>query len=314
MDLADRLADPQRARALICWNINLAASNPRQRDLQRALRREDLFTVVLDLFQTDTADLADYVLPAASFLEFDDLVVPYFHLALSAQVKAAEPPGEALPNQEIFRRLARAMGYAEPELFEPEAQILATLLRRSGVGLDFAALAARGTVPIASEPRIQFPDLAFPTPSGRVEIASARAAADGYPRVPQPWADPRPADGRLRLLSPATSWMLNHSFANSAQVARRVGPPEVALHPADAAARGLAAGDAVLLSNETGRLSARLALSDDVPRGVALSHKGRWPRQERDGANVNVLNPGHKSDMGESTAVHGVEVTVTAAS
>jgi anaerobic selenocysteine-containing dehydrogenase len=92
-----------------------------------------------------------------------------------------------------------------------------------------------------------------------------------------------------------------------------VGPPEVALHPADAAARGLAAGDAVLLSNETGRLTARLALSDDVPRGVALSHKGRWPRQERDGANVNALNPGHKSDMGESTAVHGVEITITAA-
>ena len=102
---------PERSRALVCWNINIAASNPQQARLRRALARDDLFTVVLDLFATDTLDLADFVLPAASFLEFDDLVASYFDLTLSAQVKAVEPPGEALPNQEIFRRLAAAMGF-----------------------------------------------------------------------------------------------------------------------------------------------------------------------------------------------------------
>ena len=120
MDLVATLSDPEKAQALVTWNINIAASNPDQARLHRVLRDERLFHVAIDPFPTDTTDFADYVLPAASFLEFDDLVSPYFHLSLSAQVKAMEPMGEALPNQEIFRRLARAMGYTEPELFEDD--------------------------------------------------------------------------------------------------------------------------------------------------------------------------------------------------
>ena len=84
------------------------------------------------------------------------------------------------------------------------------------------------------------------------------------------------------------------------------------MHPADAAARGLAAGDAVVLANDSGRLALTLALSDEIPRGVAYAPKGRWPKLEPTGANVNVLNPGERSDMGDATAVHGVEVTVSA--
>ena len=310
MDLVDCLEDPVRSQALFCWNINIAASNPQQGRLHKALRREDLFTVAIDLFPTDTTDLADYVLPAASFLEFDDLVGSYFNLTLSAQVKAAEPMGESLPNMEIFRRLALAMGYAEPELYESDAELLETLLERSGVGEDFASLAAKGTVPIAAEPVIQFADHRFPTPSGRIELASARAATDGLPRLPLPLADPRPVDGRLRLLSPASPWLLNDSFANDAKIAKRMGPATVALHPDDAAARGLVDGDEAVVANETGRLRLLVTLSDAVPRGVAYSPKGRWPKREPARANVNALNPGERADMGESTSVHGVEVTV----
>lgn len=310
MDLAAWLEDAGRSQALLCWNINIAASNPQQARLRAALAREDLFTVVLDLFQTDTADYADYVLPAASFLEFDDLVASYFMPSLSAQVKAMEPPGEALPNQEIFRRLSRAMGYSEPELFETDAQVLAELMQRSGLGRDFAALAEVGTIPVPAVPAIQFDGMAFPTPSGKVEIASARAERDGHPRVPRPTVDPRPAAARLRLLSPASPWHLNDSFGNIAKAEVQAGPASVCLHPEDAAARGLQDGSVALLRNDTGRLRLRVALCDDVPRGVALTHKGRWPRREGAGANVNVLNPGEKSDMGESTCVHGTEVTV----
>ncbi len=310
MDLAASLESPERSRALVCWNINIAASNPEQARLARALAREDLFTVVADLFPTDTAAFADIVLPAASFLEFDDLVASYFHLTLSAQVKAVEPLGESLPNQEIFRRLARAMDYPEPELYESDDEIIATVLRRAGVGEDFDTLRLKGTVPCFEAPQIQFADLRFPTPSGRIEIASARAQQDGHPRVPQPLADPRPAHGRLRLLSPASSWLLNDSFANDPKIARRLGPAAVALHPDDAAERGLVDGDEALLANGTGRLTAVVSISNAVPRGVALSHKGRWPKQEAARANVNVLNPGEKADMGESTSVHGVEVVV----
>jgi anaerobic selenocysteine-containing dehydrogenase len=310
MDLAACLEDPARAQALICWNINIAASNPQQERLRKALTREDLLTVVLDLFPTDTTDFADFVLPAASFLEFDDLVASYFHLTLSAQLKAAEPIGEALPNSEIFRRLARAMEFSEPELYEPDTEIIATLLKRANLGEDFRAFAARAPVHVPAEAAIQFRDLTFPTPSGRIEIASASAAADGHPRVPQPLADPRPAPGRLRLLSPASAWSLNDSFSNVAKIAAHVGQAAIAMHPADAAGYGLAEGDQAAVTNETGRLVMRVTLTDTVPRGVALSHKGRWPKQEAGHRNVNVLNPGRKADMGESTSVHGVEVMV----
>ena len=101
---------PGRTKALVCWNINIAASNPEQRGCARRSQREDLFTVAVDLFATDTTDLADVVLPAASFLECDDIVASYFNLSLSAQVAATAPMGESLPNSEIFRRLAAAMG------------------------------------------------------------------------------------------------------------------------------------------------------------------------------------------------------------
>jgi anaerobic selenocysteine-containing dehydrogenase len=310
MDLASRLEDPARARILLAWNINPAASNPEQGRLRRALARDDLFTAVVEIFPTDTTDFADLVLPAASFLEFDDLVVSYFDLSVSAQVQAVKPPGEALPNHEIFRRLAAAMAYDEPELFERDRDVIDALLDQTGLGIDFETLAARGTVPFSDEPIVQFAERSFPTPSGKVEIASARAEADGHPRLPVPWADARPQGGRLRLLSPASAWLLNDSFGNVEKIQRRLGPATIGLHPDDAASKGVADGDQVVVANGTGSLSLRAVLTDAVPPGVALSHKGRWPKREPDRLNVNALNPGEKSDMGDSTAVHGVEITV----
>ena len=314
MDLAGRLEDPVRSRALICWNINIAASNPEQARLHRALEREDLFTVVIDLFATDTTDHADIVLPAASFLEFDDLVASYFDLTLSAQAKASEPLGDALPNTEIFRRLAAAMGYTEPELYEPDHEVIAALLAQCGVGLSFDELAAAGTVPLTADPVMQFADLQFPTPSGRIEIASAAAEADGHPLLPQPWADARPEHHLLRLLTPASRWMLNDTFTNDTKISKRLGAAEIALNPADAARRELREGDRVTVANSVGSLELSLRLSTDVPPGVALSPKGRWPKREAGHANVNVLNPGAKSDMGGSSAVHGIEVSVSVVS
>jgi anaerobic selenocysteine-containing dehydrogenase len=309
MDLVATLGDPDKAQALVTWNINIAASNPDQARLHRALRDERLFHVAVDPFPTDTTDFADYVLPAASFLEFDDVVLSYFDLTMSAQVKALEPMGEALPNQEIFRRLARAMGYNEPDLFEDDQAALDALCRQTGTG-DFKRLAAKGTVDIWPEPVLQFADLAFPTPSGKIEIASAAAEADGHPRLPQPTADPRPKSGLFRLLSPASVWLMNSSYNEDPKVAEKLGSESVTLNPADAARLGLQDGDTVIAANETGRLEMRLGVADIVPPGVALSHKSRWPKLSKQHANINALNPGRKADMAESTAVHGVEVSL----
>jgi anaerobic selenocysteine-containing dehydrogenase len=104
---------------------------------------------------------------------------------------------------------------------------------------------------------------------------------------------------------------MNDSYANDVRIAEHLGPASVALNAADAAERGLVEGDPARLSNDTGNLTLRVTLSDVVPRGVALAHKGRWPKREDQGANVNALNPGVKTDMGESTSVHAVEVLVT---
>ena len=312
MDLIERLEHPTEIQALFCWNINPAASNPDLKRLHRALSQESLFTVVCDLFQTDTADFADIVLPASSFLEFDDLVTSYFNLSLGPQVKAQEPVGESLPNQEIFRRLASAMGYEEPELYESDESIIAHLLSDTPLTDGFEALKESGTVFLGTEPVVQFADLSFRTPSGRIEIASSQAEADGHPRLPQPLADPIPSAPRLRLLSPASSWHMNSSFDNDSRIASEAGPATVGLHPDDAAALGLKEGDDAKLSNETGEIVLRVRLSDEIRPGVALSHKGRWPKLGKDRVNVNHLNSGVKSDMGESTSVHGTEVTVTA--
>jgi anaerobic selenocysteine-containing dehydrogenase len=188
--------------------------------------------------------------------------------------------------------------------------MLAELLRQSGTGLDFADLAKVGTVFIAPEPVIPFSDGQFATPSGKIEIASDTFAQAGYPRAPQPWADARPADGKLRLLSPASPWRMNSSYDNEAKVRQRTLIAEVGLHPSEAASRGLSEGMPVIISNEVGRLPLVVTISEEVPRGVALVHKGRWPKLDPSRANVNVLNTGQKSDMGESSAVHSVEVEI----
>ncbi|MEX0809859.1 MAG: molybdopterin-dependent oxidoreductase [Dongiaceae bacterium] len=310
MDLCALLEKPVESQALVCWNINIAASNPDQARLHKLLKREDLFLVVLDLFRTDTADFADLVLPAASFLEFDDIVTSYFNLTVGAQAKAFEPVGEALPNQEIFRRLARAMGYNDPELFEDDRSIIDRLVANAGIEGGFDALKKVGTIYPSREPVIRFADGVFPTPSGKIEIASERAAADGLPAAPTPHADPRPAKGLYRLLTPATPWLMNSIYGNDEKIVEKNGPESIALHPDDAAALGLADGDMAIFETSIASLSIPVRIENVIPRGVALGGKSRWVRNSALRANINALNPGLRADMGDSTAVHGVEVSI----
>jgi anaerobic selenocysteine-containing dehydrogenase len=310
MDFADRLAQPDAHRMLFSWNTNPAASAPDQQRMRSALAREDLFTVAIDCFPTDTTDYADIALPAASFLEFDDLTFSYFHLHIGAQSKVREPMGEALPNQEIFRRLARAMRFEEPELYERDRQLIDHLLEEMNVGFGFDELQRRGWHAISDEPLVFYGERRFGTPSGRIEIASERAVEMGLPRVPEPWADARPADGRLRLLTPASRWRLNDSYANDAHLSERAGAASVVLSPEDAEELGIRAGTQVRLTSEVGELELAARIDPIVPVGVALSYKGRWPKREAQRANVNVLTPARKADMGEGTSVHSTEVSI----
>ena len=305
--MAATLEDPAQARALVNWNNNPAVSSPDQARLRLALEREDLFHVAVDLFQTDTTAYADIVLPAASFLECNDLVLSYFDLTISAQVQAGNPPGQALSNQEIFRRLAATMGFDDPELFETDDDLIARLLAQTPYRGSFADLAAAGTITPFESTRIQFADLSFSTPSGKIELAGERAVALGLPSAPDPHADDRPAPGHLRILSPASLWLMNSSYGNDRNIRRRLGQPTVTLHPSDASQQGFQEGDAVTLVNEGGSLPLIVKISTETQPGVGIVHKGRWPDASLGAANVNVLVKGRKSDMAESTTVHGTE-------
>ena len=250
MDLAADLNDPKKVRALFTWNNNIVASSPGTKAIREGLSREDLFTVVADLFMTDTAVYADYVLPAASFLEFDDLIFPYFHDTVSGQVKAAEPHGQSLPNQEIFRKLAAAMGFNEQALFESDASMIARLLEQTSFDGTFDDLEEVGTARLFPVPRVQFEGLSFATPSGRIEVRSDRLAKQGHPAVPVAHADEAPEEGRLRLLTPAGEWLMNSSYGNDPKIAAQLGPAKVHLNARDVARRKLAQGDIVRLSTK----------------------------------------------------------------
>ena len=312
MDVPEALNDPERFRAYVVWNCNPLASNPDQARMRSALAREHLFTVVIDCFPTDTAGYADIVLPAASFLEFDDLSSSYFHLIFGAQVKCAEPMGESLPNQDIFRRLARAMGFRDPGLLRSDRELIDEALAEIGLGVSWEELKDRGWVRGSGEPLILWRERTFPTPSGKVEIASARAEADGHPRLPQPSVDPRPSGQRLRLLSPAGKWLMNSSYGNDPRIRELLGAPRVVVHPRDARARAIGDGQRVVLANAAGSLAMVALISDMVPAGVLLTDKSRWPANDG-GSNVNLLHIPKKTDMGESTSVHATEVTLSPA-
>ncbi len=313
MDLPDLLNDPAATSAFFVWNCNPVASNPDQSKTIQGLKREDLFTVVVDCFPTDTAKYADIVLPAASFLEFDDLCASYFHLRIGPQVKCAEPMGEALPNQEIFRRLSRAMKLEDPALYESDRSIVDGMLGKLDLGVDWSELKERAWMPLSEEPMILWQDLKFATPSGKIEIASKRAVRDGHPLAPVPAADPQPGDGALRLLSPADVNLMNSSYGNEVRVQRLLGPARASIHPADAAAREIADGDRICLSNEAGELTLTALVTESVPAGTVLASKSRWPGQEPENRNVNVLHIPRKTDMGESTSVHSTTVHVAKA-
>jgi anaerobic selenocysteine-containing dehydrogenase len=310
MNLASHLENPALSRMFFNWNTNVLASAPNQNRLREALTRDDLFVVVIDLFQTDTARHADIVLPAANCFEFDDLVFSYFQKTVSAQVKVREPVGLALPNQEIFRRLARAVGFEETALFEPDDELIASLLKYVRPNLSFAELRQCGTAFATQEPLVQFADLRFATPSGRIEIDSQVFSRAGLGLAPEWRGFARPAGGSLQLLTPSHEFLMNSTYGNDPRLVKRIGPAAILMNAADAADRGLQAGDEVEVRQGETALRLSLEISPVSPPGVAVCYKSRWPSGDSTQRNVNVLNPGLRADLGEGTAVNSLQVRV----
>jgi anaerobic selenocysteine-containing dehydrogenase len=302
------LDDPP-VKALVVYGANPMSSNPDQARVREGLSREDLFTVVIEQFPTDTVDYADIVLPATMQTEHLDVNDGYGHMYVSLNRPAVEPPGECLPATETFRRLARAMGLTEPSLYDDDESLCRTLLgderfdrlwRDGWMRLDYP------------RPFVPFSD-GFPTPSGRLEFVSERAAADGHDPLPgytPPALAAGDEDHPLALIAPASHWFLNTIFANKPDLMRRAGEPRITLHPDDAAARGLADGDQARVFNSRGAFFAAVEVSDRVRPGVVASTKGHWLKQVRGRANVNATVEERDADMGGGAVFHDNRVEV----
>jgi anaerobic selenocysteine-containing dehydrogenase len=243
----------------------------------------------------------------------------YGHMYLAWNEPAVEPPGECLPHTEIFRRLARAMGLEEPALYDDDDTLARTLVESGHptlAGVTVERLRRDGWVRLGHpHPLVPFQS-GFPTPSGRLELYSERAAADGHDPLPgytPPAEAADPGEDRLALIAAASHWFLNSMFANAPLQRRRAGEPTVALHPADAAARGLADGDRVRVGNERGSFEALLAVGDAARRGVAATTKGHWPKLLAGGANVNAATEERDADLGGGAVYHDCAVWVRAA-
>ncbi len=204
------------------------------------------------------------------------------------------------------------MGLNEPELYETDASLIATLLEQAKPGLTFEALAKLGTVSHPPQPVVQFERHDYRTASGKIELAGAAFVDAGLPCAPFASAEDRPERGKLRLLSPASEWLMNSSYGNDPKILKQLGEDQAYLHPDEASARGFKSGTRVRLASTAGEIVVRVGVSPDVPKGVILAHKGRWTANGAD-VNVNALNPGQKSDLAESCAVHSINVSVVAA-
>jgi anaerobic selenocysteine-containing dehydrogenase len=304
-------------RAVIVYNSNPVAVAPDSARVARGFAREDLFTVVLEHFQTDTADYADILLPATTQLEHLDVIKPYGHYYMVANNPAIDPLGESKPNTEIFRMLARAMGFTEPCFADCDEQIAQAAMKE---GWDFAAVREAGWLRVGSaQATPRHAHGGFDTPSGKVEFISARAAALGLDPLPdyiEPLEDTRGELARrypLAMISPPARNFMNSTFVNVESLRAGEGEPWLDLHPDDAAHRGITAGSYVRVFNERGSVELRARVTDRARRGVVVALSVWWKRLARDGKNANELtNSDVLTDIGRAPIFYDCLVEVAA--
>jgi anaerobic selenocysteine-containing dehydrogenase len=309
--------DDPPVKGLIVYNSNPGSIAPDRENVLRGLRREDLFTVVLEHFQTDTADYADVLLPATTQLEHEDIHKAYGHLYAMYNRRAIEPLGEALPNSEIFRRIAAAMKLDFPELRESDEELMRAALTGTGDvmrGLTLEALREHGSI------RLNLPSPHMPfrrgatlkTPSGKIEIDSAQIAALGLDPVPD-YIAPRESEERapelarrfpLALLSPPAHEFLNSSFANVPSLRRSAGKPALEIHADDAKARAIEDGARVRIFNDRGTFTADAVVTDRVRPGVVSAPSVWWGKLSGDGANANQTTSQALTDIGRGATFY----------
>jgi anaerobic selenocysteine-containing dehydrogenase len=315
-----READPP-IDALIVYNSNPVAVAPQSSQVAAGFARADLFTVVLEHFRTDTADYADYVLPATTQLEHVDVHGAYGHLYVLANNAAIDPLGEALPNTEIFRRLAAKMGFTEPCFAETDDEIAAQAFHRSGTTerFDWETLKRDGWQRLAVPERYApFADGGFPTASGKCEFVSSSLAALGLDPLPDyvpPYEGPTSNPERARrfplaMISPPARNFLNSTFVNVASLRSTEGEPSLEIHPADARLRGIADRDRVRVYNDRGSFELAARVTDRARSGCVVALSIWWKKLARDGRNANEVTSQALTDIGRAPTFYDCLVEV----
>jgi anaerobic selenocysteine-containing dehydrogenase len=299
-----------RIEALIVYNSNPVAVAPESAKVAAGFAREDLFTVVLEHFLTDTADHADYVLPATTQLEHLDVHMSYGHTSVLINEPAIAPQGQAKTNTQIFRELAARMGFDEA-CFKDSDEALARQALQGG--LSFDELRAKGwlQLPIADAP---FAQGCFPTPNGRAQAdAPGLGVPDYLPNYESAAAAPLLAKSYpLAMISPPARNFLNSSFVNVKSLRDIEGEPLLEMHAIDAAARGIQDGQMVAVFNQRGVYRCRVAVNQRARPGVVNGLGVWWRKLGVDGTNVNELTHQRLTDMGQAPCFYDCLVEVQA--
>ena len=299
-----------KIEALIVYNSNPVAVAPESSKVVAGFEREDLFTVVLEHFQTDTADYADYLLPATTQLEHWDVHASYGHTDVLLNRPAIAPLGEARPNAQIFRDLAQRMGFTEACFTEDDQSLCSAAY---GDKVDFNLLLAQGyaSLAIADAP---FAQGGFPTASGKCEFFSERLARQGQDGLPDHLPNYEIADAKSRfplaMISPPARNFLNSSFVNVRSLRDIEGEPLLEIHEHDALARGITSGSVVRVFNDRGEYRCKVEVSDRARPGVVNGMGIWWRKLGLDGTNVNQLTSQKLTDMGRGPVFYDCLVEV----
>ena len=306
--------DAPPVKALVNYNSNPAAIAPNHNAVTRGLRRDDLFTVVLEQFQTDTADHADILLPVTTFLEHTDLYLAYGHYFVQLARPALPAPGQTRSNVDIFRDLAKRMGFEDPCFEESEDDMIRGLLNSDHPFLKGITLerlerekSVRLNISAPGTPFLPFAQGGFGTASGKCEF---RAESIGY----EPPVESRRGDRALlrkfplELISPKNPDSMNSTFGYQPELDRETA--ELTVHPEDAAARQLQSGDSVRVFNERGVCVLRVKVAAEVPAGVVSTPSTRWAKNAPDRVNINALTSERLTDLGAGATFYSCLVQV----
>lgn len=317
-------ADPP-IRAIYVYNSNPVAVAPDSNAVVAGFAREDLFTVVHDAFLTDTCDYADIVLPATTQLEHFDVHKSYGHLYVLANNPAIAPLGEAKPNTEVFRLLAKRMGFTE-SCFDDDDETLARQALGAShprmAGIEWESLKQEGFRRLAVPSRwAPFAEGGFPTPSGKCEFFSERARQMGLDPLPDytpPLENPLSAPELARryplaFISPPARNFLNSSFANLPFALSSEKAPHLEIHPDDARSRGIASGDRVRVFNDRGSFLLSARVTPNARPGVVVAPSIWWRKLSPDGRNANEVTSQALTDIGGGATFYDCLVEVARA-